>query len=104
MLISSAANAAEALAPGEETRFYDDIGCLASDPAAGRPGVRRFVQEADAAGWLDADAAYFAFSESVSTPMAHGVLAYASEPKARAADRDGRARTWADVVRSMEAR
>ena len=37
MLISSDANSAEALAPDTETRFYDDIGCLASDRSAAGP-------------------------------------------------------------------
>ena len=60
MLISSDANAAEAIVPGAGTRFYDDIGCMAGDPAAVKAGVERFVRLADGTGWIPADAAYFA--------------------------------------------
>jgi hypothetical protein len=98
MLISSAANAAEAVVPGEETRFYDDIGCMAGDASADQPGVERFVRPADGSGWIPADTAYFAAS-GAATPMAHGIVAFASARDAGAADRDARPRRWSEVVR-----
>ena len=98
MLISSDANAAEAIVPGSGTRFYDDIGCMAADPAAGMAGVERFVRLADGNGWIPADAAYFAASTAV-TPMAHGLVAFASAAEAGTVDRDTRPRRWDEVVR-----
>jgi len=98
MLISSDANAAEAIVPGAGTRFYDDIGCMAGDPAAGTAGVQRFVRLADGTGWIPADTAYFAVS-TAGTPMAHGLVAFASAGQAGAVDRDARPKRWAEVVR-----
>lgn len=103
MLISSDANAAEAIVPGGGTRFYDDIGCMAGDPAAANAGVERFVRLADGTGWIPADAAYFAASAAV-TPMAHGLVAFASEGGAVAADRDARPRRWDEVARMIGGR
>ena len=98
MLISSDANAAEAIVPGGGTRFYDDIGCMVGDPVAGSAGVERFVRLADGTGWIPAGAAYFAAS-AAATPMAHGLLAFASAAAAASADRDARPRRWDEVVR-----
>jgi len=98
MLISSDANAAEAIVPGAGTRFYDDIGCMAGDPAAVKAGVERFVRLADGTGWIPADAAYFAAS-TAATPMAHGLVAFASAGEAGAVDRDARPRRWDEMVR-----
>ena len=100
MLISSDANAAEAQTSGDDTRFYDDIGCLARDPAAAAPSIARFVRLAGGAGWATTESAWFAFSASARTPMAHGILAFAAEADARAADREGRARTWTEIASS----
>jgi hypothetical protein len=100
MLISSAANAAEALVPGGETHFYDDVGCLATDPAAMKAGALRFVQVAGGAGWASTDVAWFASSATASTPMGYGFLAFSTESAARAADRDGRPRRWTEVVQA----
>jgi hypothetical protein len=98
MLISSDANAAEAIVPGHETRFYDDIGCMAGDRSANQAGARRFVRLASDKGWLEVETAYFAASTAV-TPMAHGVVAFATETEARAADSSQQARRWLDIVR-----
>jgi hypothetical protein len=98
MLISSEVNAAEAQTPGEDTRFYDDIGCLVRDPVAAKPSTQRFVRLANSTGWALADSAWFALSASAVTPMAHGLQAFTTEAEARAADRQGRARSWHDVV------
>jgi len=103
MLISSEANAAEAVIPEEDTRFYDDIGCMAGDPSAGRAGAERFVRLADGVGWAPAEAAYFAVSSAV-TPMAHGIVAFASDAGARAADRDRHSRRWPEIVRMIGGR
>jgi copper chaperone NosL len=104
MLISSEANAAEALAPDEDARFYDDIGCLVADRHATKPNTFRYVRLADGSGWMGVDAARFAVSPATATPMGHGILAFAAEGAARAADVNGDARTWDDVLQRAEAR
>ena len=97
MLISTAANAGQALVPGEETRFYDDIGCLAADAAATTQGARRFVQLANGAGWASVDAVWFAVSPDASTPMAYGFAAFSAEAEARRADTKGLAWRWEEI-------
>lgn len=102
MLISSLDHAAQAVAPGEEPRFYDDRGCLAKDAPTLSPGARLFVQLDGEAGWIEAPAAFFAFPEDARTPMGYGVTAFRTEAAASSADRGGRARRWTDVVREIE--
>src|SRR5918994_1411318 len=53
MLISEQTHAAQAVAPDEEPRFYDDRGCLAKDAGSMPAGVRLFVQLDRGAGWID---------------------------------------------------
>jgi copper chaperone NosL len=98
MLISSLDHAAQAVAPGEEPRFYDDRGCLATDAASLPAGSRLFVQLDGGAGWIDAAEAFFAFPADARTPMGYGVTAFPTESDAARADRDGRALRWADVL------
>jgi hypothetical protein len=101
MLISTTANAAEALVQGEDARFYDDIGCLAKDPTALGASTERFVRLANRTGWAATESAWFALAPGANTPMAHGVFAFATEAEARAGDRAGRARKWDEIVREM---
>ncbi len=99
MLISTAANAGQALEPGEETRFYDDIGCLAADAVALKQDAQLFVQLTNGAGWASAGSVWFAASPGVSTPMAYGFAAFSSEAEARRADAKGLALRWEEIVR-----
>jgi copper chaperone NosL len=103
MIISDARNAAQAVSPSDDTRFYDDIGCLARDRAARAKGLRLFVRDGAADGWLPVEQAFFARPAGLETPMGYGITAFASEAAARRADRDGTARHWPDVVREAEA-
>lgn len=102
MLVSELAHAAQAVAPGEEPRFYDDRGCLAQDAASLPPGARLFVQLDGGTGWIDVDDAYFAFPEGARTPMGYGVTAFGTEQEAAGADREGRARRWTDVIQELD--
>ena len=97
MLISNDANAAQSQVDGHPTRFFDDIGCLASEPAAQPDSTRRYVRLASGA-WSTPDAAWFARSATARTPMDYGILAFATADEARAADRDGQARQWPAIV------
>jgi copper chaperone NosL len=102
MTIAEARFAGQIVAPSEEPRFFDDVGCLG-----------RFVQEAHALperavayvadhrtkAWVRADTAVYTRVSTVETPMGSHLLAHAD-----AASRDadpmaagGAARTAADV-------
>lgn len=102
MMISSLNDAAQAVAPGEQPRFYDDRGCLAKDAASLPSGARLFVQLNGAAGWIEASEAFFASPTSARTPMGYGVTAFRTEAEASRADRGGRARRWAEVVTEIK--
>jgi len=101
MLVSDGRTAAQALAAGEEPRFYDDIGCAAADttlPAAGAIYV-----SSGAGKWLSADRAYYARAADSRTPMGYGVIAFASPDAARSRDKDGRALSWTDLTARIRA-
>jgi copper chaperone NosL len=101
MLISEQTHAAQAVAPDEEPRFYDDRGCLAKDAGSLPTGARLFVQLDRGAGWIDVRDAHFAFPASARTPMGYGVTAFRSDKEASRADRAGRALRWDDVIREL---
>lgn len=100
MLVSNELESAQWVVPGEETLFYDDIGCLATDARKRGEGGSRFVH-VRAAGWAPAETAFYARPTDVSTPMGYGVVAYADRAEAARRDRQGRARKWEEVVREL---
>jgi copper chaperone NosL len=85
MVIVSQATAAQVAAPGEESRFFDELACLRDYLAAVAvpPDAIVFVADHRTSAWVDARHAVFTRT-SVSTPMASGLLAHADE-----ASRDG---------------
>jgi copper chaperone NosL len=95
MLVSSEQESAQWVAAGEETRFYDDIGCLATDRSAPSARNARFVHAEGS--WLPAERAFFARPPGVSTPMGYGFVAFADRGRAANRDRQGRALDWAGV-------
>jgi hypothetical protein len=95
MLVSSERESAQWVASGEETRFYDDIGCLATDDRARSGRNVRFVH-ADG-DWLPVERAFFGRPRDGSTPMGYGFFAFPDRRSAESRDRDGRAFTWAEV-------
>ena len=101
MLLSSEVGAAQIVSARDETRFYDDVGCLAADWArrpAAATSATPFVR-VEAGGWTDARAAWFARSASARTAMGSGLVAFATAEEAKAADRDRRALDWGEVIR-----
>jgi hypothetical protein len=100
MMISSEPESAQWVVPGEETRFYDDIGCLAADDRPQVEGGARFVH-VDGSGWARAETASYARPAGLSTPMGYGFAAFSKAAEAAARDRDGRARTWEEAVREV---
>jgi copper chaperone NosL len=98
MLVSEPAYAAAFQATGGEPRIFDDIGCMLDAlrrETTSPPSV--WLQDADGGGWLMAHETVFVVSPQVRTPMAGGMLAYASLAAAeRAATAHG-----GEVVRSF---
>jgi copper chaperone NosL len=92
MTIVSRNTAAEIVAPGEEPRFFDEVGCLRDYLARATitPDAVIYVADHRTGAWVDARAAVFAHT-AVSTPMASGLLAYADADSRHAdpAARDG---------------
>ncbi|MCC7416204.1 MAG: hypothetical protein IT176_03610 [Acidobacteria bacterium] len=98
MLISTETGAAQVVSIGIDTRFYDDVGCLAADWARQPAGATPFVRPDS--GWIDARTAFFARSSATRTALGSGLVAYADEADARRADREGRAIGW-DEARAL---
>ncbi len=80
MTVSNPRLAAQLVAPGEEPRFFDDLGCLANylrehrgmDPA----GV--YVADHRTGEWIDAARAVYSRLPHATTPMASGLIAHAT--------------------------
>jgi len=103
MLISTENGAGQIVAATDDTRFYDDVACLAADWEAIHGDARAFVRVAGGR-WSDAHAASFALPAAARTAMGSGIEAFDVAADARAADRAGRALTFDDVLRLPGAR
>jgi hypothetical protein len=100
MLISTDMGTGEIVSLHNETRFYDDIGCLAADWPAHAAGDIAYVWIGRE--WSEADAAAFAQPATTRTAMGSGWAAYASADEAQAVDRSGHVHTWDEVVHLTE--
>lgn len=89
MAVSDARFAAQLVAPGEEPRFFDDVGCLRDWLAANaRPGrAVAYVADHRTKLWLRAAGAQYVRVPGLETPMGSHVIAHA-DAASRAADRD----------------
>lgn len=80
MAVSDVRFAAQLAAPGEEPRFFDDIGCL-RDYLQGNPRLPRgsvaFVADHRTGEWVRASRARFTYRESLRTPMSSHLIAHA---------------------------
>jgi hypothetical protein len=97
MLISTDKGGGEIVAANEDTRFYDDIACLAADWSAHHDEATAYVRLSDGA-WSEARDASYAKPATAHTAMGSGFTAYATIAEARASDRDGRVLSWDEVV------
>ena len=78
MFISEPVYAAAYRAHGQTARAFDDIGCMLKALRAETASPAEiWVQDANGAGWLEADRALFVASPHLRTPMSGGILAYA---------------------------
>jgi copper chaperone NosL len=80
MAVSDARFAAQLAAPGEEPRFFDDLGCLRdhlkSQPRLPRGSVA-FVADHRTRQWVRAAGALFTRNDSLQTPMSSHLIAHA---------------------------
>jgi hypothetical protein len=97
MLISTDSGGGEIVSATDDTRFYDDIGCLAADWETHHGDARAYVRVAG--GWRDVHATSFALPADARTAMGSGVAAFAAPGDARAVDRAGRALSFNEIVR-----
>ena len=89
----------EIVAAGEDTRFYDDVGCLAAD-AASRPERSKVYVRLAGDTFVEAAAAFYARPAGARTPMGSGLVAFGTADEARAADRAGHVLGWNDVLQA----
>jgi hypothetical protein len=97
MLISTDSGGGEIVSATDDTRFYDDIGCLAADWASHHSDARAYVRIAG--GWRDVQSVSFAQTTDARTAMGSGVVAFLERDEASSVDRAGRALTFTEVVR-----
>ncbi len=96
MAVSDARFAAQLVAPSEEPRFFDDVGCLRDflrDARNPPRGATAFVADHRTRAWVPAAVAVYTLAPSIDTPMASHLLAHAddasrdADPAARAGRR-----------------
>jgi copper chaperone NosL len=104
MLVSDTASAAEAVFADSDPLFYDDLGCLASARIAADRRVELWVRVDDGRAWSKASEAFYAKAADARTPMGYGILAFSSPERARARDRESRARSWREIEQEAPAR
>jgi copper chaperone NosL len=82
MAVSDPQFASQLVAPGEEPKFFDDIGCLATWTNTKAPlpkGAIAYVADHRTKEWVAASAAAFVKCEAVATPMGSHILAFVSK-------------------------
>jgi copper chaperone NosL len=85
MAVSPAGVAAQVVAPGEEPRFFDDIGCLASflKDHAQPSGAIAYVVDHRTRDWVWAAGASYTRVPDLETPMGSHLIANAGEESRR---------------------
>lgn len=86
MTIADRRLAAQLIAPGEEPRLFDDIGCMTSELARERKrpeDLRIYVADYESGRWIEAERASFERCAEISTPMASHIIAHESRKATR---------------------
>ena len=99
MAVSTAVFASQLVAPGENPRFFDDLGCLADFLRAGKAarGAVAFAADHRTKAWVRADRAVYTRVPGLETPMGSHVIAHAD---AASRDQDADARAGSPVALS----
>ncbi len=95
MAVSDLRFAAQLVAPGEEPRFFDDVGCLSSFlKGGGAPakGQVAYVADHRTKAWVRASGAVYTKVAGLQTPMNSSLIAHA-DAASRDADPDSRGGT-----------
>jgi copper chaperone NosL len=98
MSVSAARFAAQIVEPGEEPRFFDDIGCLRDYLRSGArpgPGAVAYVADHRTSSWVRADRAVYTRVDTLETPMGSHLIAHADQASR---DQDPAARGGAAVT------
>jgi hypothetical protein len=99
MLISRLYHAAQAVYADADTRFYDDVGCLATDDEA-RAGRYQFYVHTAVSQWTDVADARFVLGSGARTPMGYDVIALGPGEQ-RPGTEDLRAMTWDELQNEL---
>lgn len=105
MSIDDARFAAAWRTPGQSERHFDDIGCMvnAHRRESLPTGSRFWVHSYTSQDWLDANQATYVVAQTIKTPMAYGVAAFATAAEASATVPAAKATlAWADVLSAVE--
>jgi copper chaperone NosL len=81
MAVSDTRFAAQLVAPGEDPRFFDDVGCLRDylrQRPSSRGGTVAYVADHRTREWHRASRAVYTRRESLETPMASHLVAHGS--------------------------
>ncbi|MBZ5559052.1 MAG: nitrous oxide reductase accessory protein NosL [Acidobacteriia bacterium] len=79
MTVSDQRLAAQIVAPGEEPRFFDDLGCLRKYlDEHEQPDAVVYVADHRTGEWMPATSAVYSRLARASTPMASGLIAHAT--------------------------
>lgn len=100
MPVSDARLAGQIVAPGEEPRFFDDLGCLRDYLAAHAdlPAQSRvFVADYANGGWLPAGSAVYRRVAEIETPMGSHMIAFATADASNAVPSDAPRLSASDV-------
>jgi copper chaperone NosL len=93
MAASDVRFAAQIVAPAEEPRFFDDVGCLGSYVKGKRGELPKralaYVADHRTKAWVRAEGAVYTRVEGLETPMGSHVVAHA-DLASRDADPEGR--------------
>ena len=99
-ILYSLEGAGQAVYQDGTVRYYDDLGCMATDPEALKGQAQLYVQMAGAKGWVRVEDITFASGAGALTARGYGYLAYPEEESRRLAP-DHWARGWSDLVKEL---
>jgi hypothetical protein len=99
-VIGSLDAAAQAAYRDGTVRLYDDLGCMATDPAALRGAGELYVQMAGGKGWARVEDVTFASPPGAKSPQGYDYFAFPEEESRRLAP-DHWARGWTDLVTEL---
>ncbi|HET8523016.1 MAG TPA: nitrous oxide reductase accessory protein NosL [Thermomicrobiales bacterium] len=105
MIISDERYAAAIVPEKGDTLLFDDSGeMIATAQETGLESRRAWVHDMHSKRWIDATRASFVVSETATTPMGTGVVAFqdAGDADTFAGEHDGSVLTWDQILRTWK--